>query len=150
MDFVCVKCKKNFKQGEWDCFPGERHAVEQKVYHISNTCADVTDRAKSHVRVYVTSDREMKDANGTTTFIPARFVEFVGGVYETCDPEEQFFFETKYTKHLISASEWEKMYINPKELQMRKERELEARASRIEKLENDLLEREKKLRKAGA
>jgi hypothetical protein len=142
----CVKCSEPVKAGKWDCWPGEKHEVEQRIYHIASTCTDVADRMKSHLRVYVTSDREVKDENGTTNMIPARFVEIIGGTYATTDPEDIFFFETKYQKHIISKEEWQKLYIHPKEQQAMKERELEARSQRLESQENALLTRIQKLK----
>jgi hypothetical protein len=152
VEFKCVKegCKKTFKPGEWECFPGELHEVEQKTYHIGTGIADLADRAKSRVTVFVTNDREHTDSSGQKHNTPARAIVFVGGAFSTTNPEDQFFFETKFKRELISPEEWQRQYIHPGELMKMKQREVDQRMKRVEQMENDLLRREQEAKERAA
>jgi hypothetical protein len=150
VEFTCTKCNKKFGPGQWHCFPGEPHEVEQKTYYIGTSLKDISDRVKSRVRVFVTPDTEVTDSAGQKHVTHARSIEFVGGAFSTSNPEDQFFFASKYQKSLIDSKAWQEQYIHPGELLAMKERDLENRKKRIENEENALLAREKAVREAEA
>jgi hypothetical protein len=146
MEFKCVLegCGKKFKAGEWDCYPGQPHEVEEKTYRIGTGVDKVEDRAKQRVRVYYTADIKKQDAQGNPFVEQALACEFVRGMLTTQDPKIILFMETKYKANLISEEAWEKLYIHEKDLIGMKQRELEQKTKVAQAEENELLQRVQK------
>lgn len=155
------RCGKEFKPGNWECFPGMKHRVAPKTYYMAdaphcNFDKDPDGMAFRSSRTYLHAvpERQFRDDNGivrTSAYPPAVFVM---GRYETSDPEFQFHMEHGAARNsLCSYERWFEAYHTPKQKQniadgkiRQRTAELEARAAEVERKEreyNDLLEKVK-------
>jgi hypothetical protein len=159
LKYKCIgECKKEFKHGDWECFPGVKHLVEPKSYYINDAphCDFVRDPEglayrSSRATVYIIPEKASVDELGKKRTDPARAVEFVKGQYTTRDPEEQFFIER--AKIDVGYDRWFEAYHTPKQKQNIKGNSLEMREKKLRDAqaeENALLERVRKLKEEAA
>jgi hypothetical protein len=164
--FKCVgNCGKDFKVGEWECFPGERHKVALKTYYLNdaphcdfkNDPDGMTFRA-SRSYVHIIPEKRFKDETGQLIVQAVPPVQFAQGQYSTEDPEQQYFIER--AKIDVGYDRWFAAYHTPIQKQrimdnsLRKQVDsLAAREAELKKKEqdfNDLLTQTQKQKRAEA
>lgn len=152
----CIgECGKEFEFGNWECFPGIPHQVEQKTYYLNDAphCDFKRDPdglafRSSRNQVYVLPHKRVSDETGT------RIVErppllFIRGQYATMDAEQQYFIER--AKIDVGYDRWFAAYHTPTQKANLKENDLRQREVKIAEFEqaksteNALLERIRKL-----
>jgi len=144
--FKCTECGKEFTPNQgWDCMPGIKHVVAPKRYYMDDapTVPEWRDgrpfinKAASRTQVLnVPPERQIREGEQTTR-IPGGTVEFIRGMFETSDPEIQFYLDKK--DGLCSEARWREVYLNDDEKQQMRALELSAREQRLEQRENELL-----------
>lgn len=148
--YQCIgECGKEFKHGEWECFPGVKHLVESKTYFINDAphCDFTRDPdgmafRSSKATVYVIPAKTTTDIQGKLVTEPARAVDFVKGQYATRDAEEQFFIER--AKIDCGYDRWFEAYHTPTQKQRIRGNDIglrEAKLKAAEAQDNQLLER---------
>jgi hypothetical protein len=164
--FKCLgNCGKDFKVGEWECFPGERHKVELKTYYLNDAPATNFEKdpdglafRASRTNVLVIPEKSYKDVTGTLVIQAAIFALFVQGQYCTEDPEMQYFIDKKNIS--VGYDRWFDAYHTPIQKQRIKDNQLHtqvqslaAREAELKKKEqdfNDLLTQTQKQKRAEA
>jgi hypothetical protein len=147
----CIgECKREFAFGEWECFPGVPHEVEEKTYYLNDAphCDFKLDPnglafRSSRNRVHVLPLKRIMDETGVK-FIERDPVLFVMGRYATRNAEEQFFIER--AKIDVGYDRWYDAYHTPTQKQNIKDnslREREREVARREAEANTLLEKAK-------
>jgi hypothetical protein len=157
-------CGKEFGYGDWECFPGQPHRVEAKNYYRRNAphCdferdPDGTTLRKSQDRVYVLPPKRIKDESGERIIERAPLL-FVGGRYETDDPETQYHLERK-PELTCSYESWFEAFHTPKqklniaqgkvaEEKRQLESQLQESNALLAKLKADAAEKQKEVEKA--
>lgn len=122
--FTCGRCGDKFTSGKWSCEDGQRHVVESKTYHIKT----------QGLNVYygpVHGDNVINHHRGV--------ISFARGAFQTADPEQQEFLD-QYPG-CIPADEWTQINLTEKEREEQSKRE----KTRLEKTNNDLLDKVKAL-----
>jgi hypothetical protein len=140
----CTRCSKEIVNGQWECFPGEKHVVEKKEYYLADAPNDPDAVTFKHARTMVHNippQRSEKGLDGTLQIIPGGYVEFVRGYYCTEDPEVQFYLDKRNIS--VGKDRWESAYFTPKEKHARKELELKQREFAISQRENEFLQKVK-------
>lgn len=141
----CVECEKEFKPGDWECMPGVAHVVVAKRYYMDDapTVPEIRDGSKfinkgiSQTQVLnIPPEKQIREGENTTR-IPGGSVTFVRGLYETSNPEIQFYLDRK--AGLCTEARWREVYLNDDEKVQIKNLELSAREQRLSERENDLL-----------
>lgn len=152
------RCGREFKPGEWECFPGKKHQVESKTYYMADAphCdfkLDPNGIAFRSARTYlhVVPEEVNTDEMGKlfkTGFPPAVFVM---GRYETADPQFQFFLEHGTARtSLCSEAKWFDVYHTPIQKQNIKDNELRTRAAQLETKTAEFERKERELNDALA
>ena len=141
----CLECGKSFKPGEWECMPGVYHTVQSKRYYMDDapTVPEIRDGARfinkgiSQTQILnIPPEKQIREGDGITR-IPGGSVTFVRGLYETTNPEIQFYLDRK--AGLCTQARWEEVYLNDDEKVQMKNLQLAAREQRLADRENELL-----------
>lgn len=144
----CVECEKEFRAGSWDCQSGAGHRVEKKRYFMSdaptvpalvNGQLVINKRDSATLIMNIPPETRVKDAGGVERVIPGGSVQFVRGLYETDNPQEQFWLDKH--KGLCSEAEWQNAYLNEQEKFALERMQFAAERSRLETERNSLLEK---------
>ena len=152
----CTECEKDFKPGDWECMPGVYHTVPTKRYFMDDapTVAEIRDGARfinkgiSQTQILnIPPERQIREGDQITR-IPGGSVTFVRGLYETSNPEIQFYLDRK--SGLCTEARWREVYLNDDEKTQIKNLELAAREQRLADRENDLLASVKGRQRVGA
>lgn len=144
--YHCLECDKDFKAFEWDCkATGQNHLVTAKRYYMADapTVPEIRDGAlfvdKSKARTQVMNippERKMQEA-GETVRVPGGDVWFIRGMFETNNPEQQFYLDRK--EGLCSYERWKEVYWTDAEKANELRYGLEADRHRLESERNELL-----------
>lgn len=154
-EFHCIECNKKFQQGDWDCVPGQKHTVESKRYYMADapTVPEWRDgfpyinKGASQTQVLnIPPERQIKVGEDIHR-IPGGTVTFVRGLFETNDPEIQFYLDKK--AGLVTEERWKEVYLNDDEKNHIKNMELQAREARLAERENELLASQKAKRQTA-
>lgn len=141
----CLECGKEFKPGDYLCAGGVKHSVESKRYYMDDAPTHTEWRdgrpfinkgASQTIVLNVPPERKERDGDEVRT-IPGGSVTFVRGMFETADPEIQFYLDRK--NNLCSEARWRDVYLNDDEKINIRNLELAARESRLQERENELL-----------
>lgn len=141
----CTECGREFAPPNWECFPGQKHVVEAKRYYMAdaptvpeyrNGRPFINKGASRTVILNIPPERTVKEGDEVRR-ITGGSVEFVRGLFETTDPEIQFYLDKK--EGLCSKERWEEVYINDDERLQMRSMELAAREQRLAERENELL-----------
>src|SRR5579872_2182053 len=99
----CTECKQEFKVGNWDCLPGQKHIVASKRYYMDDapTVPEWRDghpfvnKGASRTEVLnIPPERQVKVGEDIIR-MPGGTVVFVRGMFETSDPEIQYYLDKK-------------------------------------------------------
>jgi hypothetical protein len=128
----CIgECKKEFAFGDWECFPGVNHEVEEKTYYLNDAphCDFKLDPngialRSSRNNVYVLPSKRIQDETGVR-FEERAPVLFVMGRYSTRNPEIQYFMER--AKIDVGYDRWYDAYHTPTQKMNIKENQLRER-----------------------
>jgi hypothetical protein len=140
----CTVCEKDFRDGNWSCAGGVNHVVAVKQYFMNDapTVADAYGKIDKHSTTQILNippERSVIGPGGGEKIIPGGNIWFARGLYETTDPEIQFWLDRK--GGWCTKEEWESAYLSREEKLQIREMNLAARESRIISEENSLLER---------
>lgn len=138
----CVECKKEFQAGDWECFPGQKHTVESKTYYLDDAPVDRRDCKYSRTVVHVTKERKiMNTSTGEQETIKSDHVVFARGTHSTSNPEHQMFLDNY--KACVPEARWREVYFSDVEKMAMREQKLRSDQERLQRQENEFLEREK-------
>ena len=149
--WTCTKCEKVFKVGNWACAGGENHVVASKRYYMNDAPTVVTmvngvatvNKRDSRTQIQnIPPERRVPGPDGQERIVPGGQVEFIRGVFETNDPEQQFWLDQH--RGMCSEKEWQAAYLNEDEKMALREMDLAAREQRLEADRNSLLEQVQK------
>ena len=144
----------DFNPPNFECFPGMKHLVENKRYYMADAptvrewrdgMPFINKGAARTVVLNIPPEKQIREGENVTR-IPGGSVEFVRGLFETTDPEIQFYLDRK--DGLCSKERWEEVYINDDERAQMRNMELKAREQRLQDRENELLSMVKKQKSA--
>lgn len=157
--FTCIgECKKEFKFGDWECFPGVSHEVEEKTYYLND--APYFDPTRdpqglslraSRNNMAILPPKMINDGTGVLVKQDRPPVKFIMGRLATRDPEIQFFLERSGTT--VSYEKWYEAYHTPVQKQRIKDNSLlerEAKLNDAKSEENTLLANIKRLKEEQA
>lgn len=144
----CLNCDKDFKPGDWECMPGVSHEVPRKTYYMDDAPTVVQYDALNNRHPYIDKKSartlvlnippERKEQSGDEFIrIPGGSVEFVRGLYETSNPEIQFYLDRK--AGLCTKERWEEVYLNDDEKLQMQQMKVRADQARIQHENNELL-----------
>lgn len=145
-EFKCTECEKKFKAGDWTCVTGENHKVAPKRYYMNDAptvpaMIGGVMRVDKHAATLVLNippETRFAGHDGVQQVIPGGSAQFIRGMYETADPEKQFWLDKH--KGMCTKAEWEAAYLNDDEKMYIERQELAAERSRLEAERNSLLE----------
>lgn len=152
----CLECHAEIKQGFWECAPGIKHVVELKRYYTDDAPTvpewrnghPFVNKGISRTQILnMPPEKQIREGDSITR-VPGGSVELVRGMYETSDPEVQFWMDKK--GGWCSKERWEEVYLNDDEKVQIKNMELNAREARLADRENDLLSKVKAKQGAAA
>lgn len=141
----CLECDKDFKPGDWQCLPGIQHRVPAERYYMDDapTVPEWRDgrpfinKGASRTQILnIPPEKQIREGEQVTR-IPGGSIEFVRGMYETEDPEIQFYLDRK--QGLVTEARWREVYLNDDEKLQMSKLELAAREQRVAERENELL-----------
>ena len=144
-NFKCLECGKKFDAGNWECMPGVMHTVTAKRYYMDDapTVPEIRDGARfinkgiSQTQILnIPPEKQIREGDQITR-IPGGSVTFIRGMYETTNPEIQFYLDRK--SGLCTEARWREVYLNDDEKVQIKNLELAAREQRLADRENQLL-----------
>ena len=146
----CVVCDKKFSVGEWLCRDGvSNHVVENKKYLLNDAPTDpghpmsggMDSLRNGCTRICnIPPDRTvLKD--GVATMIMGGYVEFVRGIFQSNDPEIQYYLDKK--GGWCSEDQWEAAWLSKDQRLNLREMKLNAQQQRLENERNDLLSKVK-------
>ena len=143
----CLECEKQFKAGEWNCTSGAGHRVATKRYYMNDAPTVparingvmTVDKHSATLVMNIPPETKSMDAAGVERITPGGTAQFIRGMYETDDPQKQFWLDKKHG--LCNEAEWQAAFLNDQEKMNLREIELAARESRLEARENSLLEK---------
>ena len=143
--FHCLECDKNFKPGEYECTPGQKHVVKAKRYYMDDapTVPEWRDgrpfinKGASRTVVLNIPPEQVRKEGEEIVRVPGGSVEFVRGMFETTDPEHQFYLDRK--AGLCSEERWKEVYLNDDEKMQIEKMQLAAERTRLENERNELL-----------
>jgi hypothetical protein len=144
-NFHCLECGKDFKAGDWICMGGIAHKVASKRYYMDDAPTVTSwrdgrpyiDKGAARTQILnIPPEKQIREGEQTTR-IPGGSVEFVRGMFETADPEIQFYLERK--GGLCSEERWREVYLNDDEKNQIRNMDLAAREQRLVDRENELL-----------
>lgn len=149
--FKCLECEKEFTAGQWICASGDGHKVATKRYYMSDAPTVVTTvdgkqvvnkRDSGTLVMNIPPERRTTGPDGNERVLPGGTAQFIRGLYETSDPEKQFWLDQK--KGLCTESEWQNAYLNDQEKMDLERMEMAAERSRLVAERNSLLEQVQK------
>ena len=121
------------------------HVVAPKRYYMDDapSVPEIRDGAKfinkgvSQTQILnIPPERQIREGDSITR-IPGGSVTFVRGMFETSNPETQFYLDRK--AGLCTEERWREVYLNDDEKVQMRNLELSAREQRLADRENDLL-----------
>ena len=148
-EFYCVDCEKKFKAGSFTCVTGRNHVVASKRYYMNdaptvvsivNGRPTVNKRDSMTMIQNIPPERRVMGPDGNERVIPGGQVVFIRGMYETSDPEQQYWLDQH--RGMCNEAEWQAAYLNEDERMELERMELAAERSRLEGMRNSLLEQE--------
>src|SRR6266567_8553655 len=101
--YRCLECDKEFSPPDFECLPGVYHVVALKRYYMDDapTVAEIRDGAKfinkgiSQTQILnIPPEKQIREGDQITRQ-PGGSVTFVRGLYETSNPEIQFYLDRK-------------------------------------------------------
>lgn len=148
--YKCIgECGKEFKIGDWECFPGVTHTVESKTYYLAD--APFMSRADldkdpdgitlrtSRTQLHAIPPKISRDETGAMVTQAFQPLIFVMGRLDTSSPMEQYYIER--TKFPVSYEKWFEAYHTPKQKanivqgkQVERERELDRKERELDTL----------------
>lgn len=147
----CLDCEKEFRAGNWTCLSGAGHKVAPKRYYMNdaptvmtlvNGRATINKRDSQTMVMNIPPETRTTGPDGNERVIPGGQVVFVRGIYETGDPQQQFWLDQH--KGIFSGDHgkalWEAAYLNEDERMQLERMELAAERARLESERNSLLE----------
>ena len=144
--FYCLNCEKNFKAGNWTCVNGMNHSVANKRYFMNDAPSVVSivngrptvNKRDSATQIQnIPPEKRVIGPDGNERIIPGGQVQFIRGMYETTNPEEQFWLNQH--RGMCDEKTWQDAYLNEDEKLQLERMELAAERTRLEGMKNDLL-----------
>ena len=144
--FTCLDCEKNFTAGNFTCVTGKNHVVASKRYYMNDAPTvvsvvnghPVVNKRDSMTQIQnIPPEKRVAGPDGNERVIPGGQVVFVRGMFETNDPEQQFWLDQH--KGMCSEAEWQAAYLNEEEKLELERMELAAERTRLEGMKNELL-----------
>lgn len=155
--YHCLECEKTFKAGDWACgATGQNHVLAPKRYYMDDapTVTEWRDgrpfinKAASRTQV-LNIPPERKEQNGDEFIrIPGGSVEFVRGMFETTNPELQFYLDRK--AGLCTYERWKEVYWTDDEKINEQKMEIQAAQNRLQSERNELLEKVRAMENQGS
>lgn len=148
----CEQCGTEVKAPDFECITGGNHIVKSKTYYMDDAPSDPGARAPG---TFIPLGLPLRDSQTQIlNLVPSkkvtrghevheqmgRNVTFKRGIYETSDPEEQFYLELRQGKGLVSYERWSEVYLTPQQKSDMKRASLEAELKRLETERNSLLD----------
>lgn len=141
----CIECKAEIKTGHWECAPGVKHVTEIKRYFTDDAPTvpewrngtPFVNKAIARTQILNMPPEKQVRENDELVRLPGGSVELVRGMYETSDPEIQFWMDKK--GGWCTEERWKEVYLNDDEKNQIRTMELNAREARLSNRENDLL-----------
>lgn len=152
----CTECEKEFIPGAWECLPGVYHVVVAKRFYMDDapTVPEIREgvryinKGASQTQILnIPPERQIKEGEDVRR-IPGGSVTFIRGLYETSNPEIQFYLDRK--AGLCSEARWREVYLNDDEKVQIRNLDLASREQRLADRENDLLASVKGKQRVGA
>lgn len=160
---TCTNCGEEVRAPNFQCPTGEQHIVEPKKYYMDDAPTDPGGREPGTFRplgiplrdsqtIICNLIPERKEMHGNDIHrIPGRNVTFKRGLYETADPEEQYYLDKRIGKGLCNRERWEQVYLTPEQRMQMDHMKLEADNKRLEQERNELLAQvQKKMQRVTA
>jgi hypothetical protein len=150
-----MDCEKEFTAGKWICQTGANHRVASKRYYMNDAPtvvsiidgrATVNKRDSATLVMNIPPERRIMGPDGQERVVPGGNVQFIRGIYETDNPEQQFWLDQHggiFTGDHGKAL-WTAAYLNESEKMDIERMELAAERSRLEADRNSLLEQVQK------
>ena len=141
--FKCLDCEKEFKVGDYVCVTGVNHKVVSKRYYMSDapTIADasgnVNKRDSATLILNIPPEKRTTGPDGNERVLPGGSAQFIRGMYETSDPEQQYWLDQH--KGMCTKKEWEAAYLNDREKMELDRMNFAAERQRFESERNELL-----------
>lgn len=143
--YHCLECDKDFKAGSWECTPGQQHVVTAKRYYMDDapTVTEWRDgrpfinKAAARTQVLnIPPEKRVQDGDEIIR-VPGGSVEFCRGMFETSDPEKQFYLDRK--SGLCTYERWKEVYWTEDEKINEQKMEIHAAQNRLQSERNELL-----------
>jgi hypothetical protein len=150
---TCKNCGEAIVNGRWQCATGEQHEVDAKTYYMDDAPSDPGPYVDGPGGERIPSYGNMAHAqtiicnlvpcklvvgvDGIQREQPGRNVTFVRGMFQTTDPEFQYWLDKR--SGLCSRERWEQVYLSPSQRLEMREHALAVESKRIETQKNDLL-----------
>ncbi len=161
----CTNCGKEVESPNFTCPTGEQHIVQPKRYYMDDAPVDPGPYVPGPGGAYVSAGMHLRDSQTTICNLvpsqrervghevierPGRNVVFRRGIYETTDPEEQYYLDkrVKEGRGLCSEARWEEVYLTEQQKIDIQRQKLNADMRRLEHERNDLLAQVKKSQRA--
>lgn len=145
-----MECNKEFKTGDWLCAGGVKHLVESKRYYMDDAPTHTEwrdgrpyiNKGASQTQVLNIPPERKEREGDDVRLIPGGTVTFIRGMFETTDPEVQFYLDRK--EGLVNEARWREVYLNDDEKMQMEKMALAAEKQRFENEKNELLEQIKR------
>jgi hypothetical protein len=114
---TCEICGQTFRYPDFECSkqPGHHSLPTKTYYHLGGGhIQSIRDRNMFTPMLNLKADRDIRDSTGVIAHQDGLIVHFLPrGLYETSDPEEQYFLDHKngVAQGPEGLKEWEKMYL---------------------------------------
>lgn len=146
----CEICGKQVTFPDFECAMGN-HVVAPVIYYMDDAPSDPGARMPG---TFIPIGQPLRDSQTMICNLvpprkimrghevheePGRNVVFKRGMYETTDPQEQFYLELRMGKGLVDRARWEEVYLTPQQKGDLKRMELEREVKRLETERNSLL-----------